>query len=73
MRKTATLAARLRKTRIAAELTQAELAAKIGKGQSLIANIELGILKRPSCLQELADALGVDAEWLKGDEKKAKK
>lgn len=73
MRKKATLASRLKATRIAAEMTQKELAQKIGKGQSLIANIELGILKKPTCLADLAVALGVQADWLQGDAQAPKK
>lgn len=73
MRKKATLASRLKATRIAAEMTQKELAHKIGKGQSLIANIELGILKKPTCLVDLAVALGVQPDWLQGDAQGPKK
>jgi transcriptional regulator with XRE-family HTH domain len=52
----------LKTARKRAELTQAALAAKIGKPQSFIAKLETGVKKEPlaSELVALGKALGVD-------------
>ncbi|MCE9941869.1 XRE family transcriptional regulator [Serratia quinivorans] len=46
------------------ELTQAELAAKVGTSQQSIEQLESGKTKRPRYLPELASALEVSLEWL---------
>jgi transcriptional regulator with XRE-family HTH domain len=56
---------RLCESRDALGLTQAELAAKFGKKQSFIGNLEAGSRKGTSLIAEIAHALGVDAYWLK--------
>lgn len=56
---------RLKQSREALGLTQAELAAKVGKKQSFIGNIEAGSRKSSPLIAEIAHALGVDAYWLK--------
>lgn len=67
------LANRLRASRLKAEMTQVELAAKAGVSQSLVTQIERDIIKSTESLAVLALALGVDPEWLRGDKKDAKK
>jgi len=56
---------RMKQSREALGLTQAELAAKVGKKQSFIGNIEAGSRESSGYLPEIAHALGVDAYWLK--------
>ncbi|HFD7120008.1 TPA: XRE family transcriptional regulator [Serratia marcescens] len=46
------------------ELTQAELAAKVGTSQQSIEQLESGKTKRPRYLPELASTLEVSLEWL---------
>lgn len=58
-------ATRLRETREARGLTQPQLAKLIGKGQSLIGNLEAGSRESSTYIPEIAHALGVDAYWLK--------
>lgn len=65
-----TIGARLRRTRRALDITQVELAERIGVAHATIVRIERGQTK-PSTdtLFKLADALGVDPKWiLSGDE-----
>jgi transcriptional regulator with XRE-family HTH domain len=56
---------RLKDSRESLDLTQAELAAKLGKKQSFIGNLEAGSRTSTPLIAELAHALGVDAYWLK--------
>jgi len=58
------LGKRIRKARLAAGMSQPELAMKCGLGQSAIAEIEAGRVRRPKRLREIARALRVSEEWL---------
>lgn len=58
-------ATRLASSRKYCRLSQAQLAAKIGKKQSFIGNLESNARKGTTFLTELAFVLGVDAHWLK--------
>lgn len=58
------LGKRIRKARLAAGISQPELAMKCGLGQSAIAEIEAGRVRRPKRLREIARALRVSEEWL---------
>jgi transcriptional regulator with XRE-family HTH domain len=58
------LGRRIRKARLAAGMSQPELAMKCGLGQSAIAEIEAGRVRRPKRLREIARALRVSEEWL---------
>ena len=56
---------RLKESREALALTQAELASRLFKKQSFIGNLEAGSRKSSPLIAEIAHALGVDAYWLK--------
>lgn len=59
-----TLAERLKQARIAAGLTQTEVAARVGIAQPSYASLESGSSKGTRKVAELAHALGVSAYWL---------
>ncbi|MCL2892497.1 helix-turn-helix transcriptional regulator [Brenneria populi subsp. brevivirga] len=59
-----TLSERLKKKRLELNMTQAELAQKVGVKQQSIQLIEAGETKRPRFLFEIAKALGCDPSWL---------
>ena len=59
------LASRIKAIREEAEMSQQDLAALSGVGQSTIGMIESGERKNPRNLLEIAKALKVSAEWLK--------
>ncbi|WP_247870604.1 helix-turn-helix transcriptional regulator [Azospirillum sp. TSO5] len=61
-----TLADRVRAARLEAGLSQAELADRIGKKQQTIGKIESGLTLNPKFIVEIADALNVSPNWLKG-------
>lgn len=68
------LAENVRALRERAGMTQAELAEKLGKGQTTIQKIETGQTVRPRFLEEMAAALGVSPYELQyGDTTKAEK
>lgn len=46
------------------DMSQPELARRVGVRQSTIGNIESGARKRPQRLLEIADALGVTQQWI---------
>ena len=61
----ATIGARVRRTRRALDITQADLAARIGVAHTTIVRIERGkAAPRTDTLFKLADALGVDPKWI---------
>ncbi len=60
-----TLGARLRATRKAKQLTQAQLAQRAGLTQGTIGNIESGIRGYGESLLDIAKALGVDPAYLR--------
>jgi transcriptional regulator with XRE-family HTH domain len=64
---------RLRAARLARGLTQAQLAAMAGVGNTHISKLESGRSRKPSfvLLGVLAAALEVDAVWLLGHERDA--
>lgn len=59
-----TTGSRLRRLRKAKGLTQAQLASKVGLGQSAIGNIEAGTRGYGASVATIADALGVSAGYL---------
>lgn len=59
------LAKRARETREERDMTQKQVAAKTGVKTQTIQHIEYANTKNPTCIAELAIALGVQAEWLK--------
>lgn len=61
------LASRVREARESAELSQSELADAASIGQTTIAEIEAGRIRRPKKLRELALALKVSEGWLLGE------
>lgn len=66
-----TIAERLKHARLLRNLSQGDLAAKVGVTQSAIGNIESGARRRPRDLVAIAAALHVSPEWLetgKGEE-----
>lgn len=66
-RSTATLGARLREARQAADLTQVELAARLDVTQGMVSAWERGDrIPRTMSIFRLAMALGVSADWLLG-------
>jgi len=66
--------ARLRKARIAAAMTQAEVAHALGKPQSFISKIERGERRLdPLELKEIADLYQLDLGWFFQDTVEAKK
>ena len=64
---------RLRATRLAAVLTQAELAAKAGVSETTVVTAERGRKVRISTVRKLAAALGVEPRELLGHESDAPK
>lgn len=54
----------LRRQRLLAALTQAELAAKAGVGRVTVSRLEQGHDCQPPTLRKLADALGVEPRAL---------
>jgi len=68
--RTETLGDRIRRSRVARGLTQAELAGKSGVPQQTIAYYEVrGVSPRPELLVAIADALDVSADILLGRKK----
>jgi DNA-binding XRE family transcriptional regulator len=64
-----TFAERLKKARVDLRMVQYDLSQKSGVTQSAIAQYEMGIMKpRPDKMKALADALGVDVDWLASDD-----
>lgn len=61
-----TLAGRLKFSREAAKLSQAELGRRVGVTSQAINQIESGVARRTSYILALAEILGVDANWLNG-------
>lgn len=59
-----TLAERLIWARTRKEMSQEELASRVGVSQSTIGNLEAGIRQTARKLPQIANALGVDALWL---------
>lgn len=59
-----TIGARLKRLRKAKELTQAQLAARVGVGQSAIGNIEAGTRTYGASVVQIAEALGVAPGYL---------
>lgn len=59
-----TLAKRLRYARERGGLTQSELARRVGLRPQAVQFIEAGHVRRPRSLVELAQVLGVNAQWL---------
>ena len=59
-----TLADRIKTYRENASLTQAELAAKAGIGQTVISKLERGLVFETSKIAEIAKAIHVNAHWL---------
>ena len=59
-----TIAKRIKETRTGRDLTQKELAKKAGVSQGTIGNLESGARTSPRHLVQIANALGVTAEWL---------
>ena len=59
---------RLKKTRASRHMTQKDLSDAAGISQARLSAIELGKNKRPTCVSELATALGVCAVWLQTGE-----
>jgi len=59
-----TLAERFKFARENADMSQDDLAAKIGVTQQSIAKIESGITLQPRKIKELAQCLGVSQQWL---------
>lgn len=58
------ISSRLKQSREALGLSQAELAKKAGVSQSTIGNLESGTRKSPKYVLTIATALGVDPMWL---------
>ena len=69
------LGARIRECRLAMNISQAELANRIGVKQQSIDQVEAGKVKAPRYLIDLADALEVSLDWLRKGQgaKKAQK
>ncbi|WP_260401498.1 helix-turn-helix domain-containing protein [Sphingobium wenxiniae] len=63
-----TLASRLRKAMADRQLDQQALAAAVGCTQGAISQILLGRTLRSRFLPDIATALGVDIEWLRGNQ-----
>ncbi|WP_039046568.1 XRE family transcriptional regulator [Plesiomonas shigelloides] len=59
-----TLAERLKLAREKQEMSQAQLAEKVGLSQQSVAKIEKGETTQPRKIKELAQALGVSQKWL---------
>lgn len=59
-----TIGKRVKSSRDALDITQAQLAEKVGTTQQSIEQLEGGKIKRPRYLPELALALGVSIDWL---------
>jgi len=69
------IATRVRDTRIELELTQRELGRRCGLHQATISAIEKGVVKGTLKIAMLADALGVNVDWLvsgQGDKQRKK-
>ncbi|WP_322997468.1 XRE family transcriptional regulator [Castellaniella sp.] len=62
------LATRVKIAREALDISQAELAERVGMKQTGIGSIESGEVQRPRKLREIARVLGVSQEWLLGEE-----
>jgi transcriptional regulator with XRE-family HTH domain len=60
------IAYRIRAARLAAGLTQAELAARLGTYQPAVSSWERGLIPRAPRLAQIAEALGVTIEALIG-------
>lgn len=58
------LADRLRTARLRLSWSQQELARRAGVATSTVGNIESGTRHNPRFILQLAEALGVDAQWL---------
>jgi len=59
-----TISDRIKRKRLALNLSQVELAEKIGIKQQSLQQIEAGNTKRPRFILELANALNCDPNWL---------
>ncbi|MBS8942801.1 helix-turn-helix transcriptional regulator [Escherichia coli] len=59
-----TISQRLKKKREEMNMSQAQLAKKVGMRQQSLQAIEAGTTKRPRYLFELASALHCDPKWL---------
>ncbi|MEI7411691.1 LexA family protein [Pectobacterium aroidearum] len=59
-----TIAVRVKSRRESLEITQVELAERVGTSQQSIEQLENGKTKRPRYLPELAKELGVTVDWL---------
>lgn len=59
-----TIGTRLKQARKAAQLTQVELAKRVGLNQSTLSDLEIGKSVGSTSLAALAHALGVNALWL---------
>ena len=60
---------RVRNARKAKNLTQSELARRIGQSQQNIQQLESGKVKQPRYLYELSEALDVSFDWLMGKDR----
>jgi transcriptional regulator with XRE-family HTH domain len=60
-----TIGSRVREARIRAEMNQTELGEASGISQQMITKIEADGVKKPSGLEEIANALGVSYSYLK--------
>ena len=63
-----TLAERVVETRAKLGISQAEVGARAGVSQQAVLKVENGQTRRPKWLPELAEALGVSADWLRKGE-----
>lgn len=65
LNKTMNLKERIKNSRIAAKMTQEELAKAVGKTRNAVAQWESGLTHpRPNTLEDIAGALNVSLEWL---------
>lgn len=58
------LASRVKQKRTELNLSQTQLAHKVGMRQQSLQAIESGLTKRPRLLVELATVLGCEPQWL---------
>jgi transcriptional regulator with XRE-family HTH domain len=67
------VANRIRAARLAAGMTQAELAARLGAHQSSVSGWERGLMPRATRLAQIAEILGTTVEYLLGKKAAQKK